>query len=253
MWCVCASSEGAWELFSSHWNTTAHTDKCLKKAVPSYLPSCQGLAQQHTLIVQICLHQLPPFLTLMSHILEEENGKKTKRYIHMKKGKQVMAERGGKRSISILWRINLSPCCNSFSLKLVLHSALSPKGLIEVLFSPALCRNPLEDSCKPLKLTGLHQHSSSNYKILIVFKTWGKAHLVLHIMVRKRDSPCKYSVTVFVTTCNTNTGHTQRPGCKLLTWILRKTYPVVGRDNFITLTLITFPGTSKPFSYSHHI
>lgn len=78
-WCACASSEAAWELFSSHWNTTAHseqTEKCLKKAVPSHLPSCQGLAQQHMSIVQVCLHQLPPFLTLMSHILERGNGKK---------------------------------------------------------------------------------------------------------------------------------------------------------------------------------
>lgn len=75
-------------------NTPAHTDKCLKKAVPSHLPSCQGLAQQHMSIVQVCSHQLPPFLTLMSHILEGGNGKKkqNKIYVHMKEGKQVMAE-----------------------------------------------------------------------------------------------------------------------------------------------------------------
>lgn len=135
--CTCLQWE-LWELFSSHWNTAAHTEhreKCLKKAVPSYLPSCQGLAQQHMSIVQVCLHQLPPFLTLMSHVLEGGNGKKPKRYVHTKEGKQVMAERGGKRTISSLWRnINPSHRCNSFSVKLVLHSAMSPKGPVEVLF-----------------------------------------------------------------------------------------------------------------------
>lgn len=78
------------------------------------------------------------------HTRRRKWGKKqNKRYVHMKEGKRVMAEGGGKLIISSLWRnINPSPCCNSFSFKLVLHSAMSPKGLVEVLFFPALW-NPL--------------------------------------------------------------------------------------------------------------
>lgn len=50
--------------------------------------------------------------------------KKTKPHLHiyMVEGKEEMAES------------NPLPCCNRFSLKLVMHSAIPPKGLVEAFF-----------------------------------------------------------------------------------------------------------------------
>jgi len=50
---------------------------------------------------------------------------------------QAIAESRRKRTIlSLWWNINLLSCCNRFSFKLVLHSAVPPKGLAEALFFP---------------------------------------------------------------------------------------------------------------------
>lgn len=64
-----------------------------------------------------------------------ENWKKPKRYVPMKEGKTGNGRDRREKTIPSLWRnINPSPCCSRFSLKLVLHSAIAPKGLAEVLF-----------------------------------------------------------------------------------------------------------------------